>query len=110
RPTTSYICDELSRLHKILRYYRGVKDKDELAILNAFQSADAIIPTLSTELSICPQDKLTSKLLNFKNLSEPVNSSLLASKYIEVATLDLRNVSTSSGDTGEDIQYNYTLR
>ena len=64
--------------------------KNELAILKAFQSADAIIPTLSTELSICPKDKLTSKLLNFKNLSKPVNSSLislLASKSIEFSDI-----------------------
>ncbi|CAG8620628.1 13215_t:CDS:2, partial [Gigaspora rosea] len=38
-----------------------------------FQSADKIIQTLPTELPICPKDKLTSKLLNFKNLSEPIN-------------------------------------
>ncbi|CAG8546204.1 11818_t:CDS:2 [Dentiscutata heterogama] len=39
---------------------------------------DAIIPTLSTELPICLKDKLTSKLLNFKNLSEPINSSFIS--------------------------------
>ncbi|CAG8838728.1 6580_t:CDS:1, partial [Gigaspora margarita] len=35
------------------------KNKNELAILKAFQSADSVIPKLSTELSICPKDKLT---------------------------------------------------
>ncbi|CAG8762181.1 29048_t:CDS:1, partial [Racocetra persica] len=34
-------------------------EEDKFAILKAFQSADAIIPTLSTELPICPKDKLT---------------------------------------------------
>ncbi|CAG8815380.1 10632_t:CDS:1, partial [Gigaspora rosea] len=63
------------------------RDRDELTILRAFQSADEIIPTLSTELPVCPRDKLTSKLLTFKNLSEPVNSSLLASKSIEFADI-----------------------
>ncbi|CAG8801372.1 12950_t:CDS:1, partial [Gigaspora margarita] len=47
----------------------------------AFKSADAIIPTLSTELRIYSKDKLTSKLLNFKNLSEPVNSIELSTIY-----------------------------
>ncbi|RIB11751.1 kinase-like domain-containing protein [Gigaspora rosea] len=50
-------------------------DKNELTILKAFKSADEIIPTLSTELPDYSKDKLTSKLLNFKNLSEPINSS-----------------------------------
>ncbi|CAG8800645.1 18265_t:CDS:1, partial [Gigaspora margarita] len=48
---------------------------NELVILKAFQLADAVIPKLTTELPVCPQNKLTSKLLNFKNLPEPVNSS-----------------------------------
>ncbi|RIB23032.1 kinase-like domain-containing protein [Gigaspora rosea] len=85
RPSASNIYDELFRWNNIVR--DGVaKDRDELAILKAFQSADAIIPKLSTKLSNCPKDKLTSKLLNFKNLSEPVNSSLSsisASKTID---------------------------
>ncbi|CAG8802408.1 18943_t:CDS:1, partial [Gigaspora rosea] len=34
-----------------------------------------IIPTLSSKLPIYPKDKLTSKLFNFKNLSEPINNS-----------------------------------
>ncbi|CAG8461992.1 21176_t:CDS:2 [Gigaspora rosea] len=42
--------------------------------LGAFQSADAIIPTLLVELPNCPKDKLTSKPLNFKSLPEPINS------------------------------------
>ncbi|CAG8758467.1 14055_t:CDS:2, partial [Gigaspora rosea] len=53
------------------------EDKNELVILKALQFADAIIPTLLTELPICSKDKLTSKLLNFKNLSEPINSSFI---------------------------------
>ncbi|RIB30326.1 kinase-like domain-containing protein [Gigaspora rosea] len=76
RPTALYICDELSRWYKIV--YKGTAEvKDELVILKAFQFADAIIPTLSTELPICSKDKFTSKLLNFKNLSEPINSSFI---------------------------------
>ncbi|RIB16215.1 hypothetical protein C2G38_2190542 [Gigaspora rosea] len=43
--------------------FHGVRDgiaknKDELAILKAFQSADSVIPKLSIEISICPKDKL----------------------------------------------------
>ncbi|CAG8732064.1 17006_t:CDS:1, partial [Dentiscutata heterogama] len=38
---------------------RAAKDKNELTILKAFQSADAIIPTLLTDLSIYPKNKLT---------------------------------------------------
>ncbi|CAG8723641.1 23550_t:CDS:2 [Gigaspora margarita] len=58
-----------------------------------FQSADAIVPTLSTPLPICHNDKLTSKLLNFKNLSEPINSSnippLEVLKNCDSTSLDL---------------------
>ncbi|CAG8826979.1 10817_t:CDS:2, partial [Gigaspora margarita] len=50
------------------------KNKDELTILKAFKSANVIIPTLSTELPNYSKDKLTSKLLNFKNHSESINS------------------------------------
>ncbi|RIB16213.1 hypothetical protein C2G38_2038745 [Gigaspora rosea] len=84
RPSASYIYDELFRWCKII-YNGTAKDKDELVILKAFQSSDSVIPKLSTEISIYPKDKLTSKLLNFKNLSEPVNSlfSLSTSKSIE---------------------------
>ncbi|CAG8851298.1 42345_t:CDS:1, partial [Gigaspora margarita] len=42
---------------KIINDSKG--NKDELPILEAFESADAIIPTLSTELPICSKDKLT---------------------------------------------------
>ncbi|CAG8786275.1 16725_t:CDS:2, partial [Gigaspora rosea] len=50
------------------------ENKNELTILYAFKTADEIIPTLSTELPNYSKDKLTSKLLNFKNLSGPINS------------------------------------
>jgi serine/threonine protein kinase len=73
RPTTSDIRNELSKWYKILDN-SSARNKDELVILNAFRSADAIISTLSTELPIFPKDKLTSKQLNFKNLSKPINS------------------------------------
>ncbi|CAG8830562.1 6438_t:CDS:1, partial [Racocetra persica] len=55
-PTASDIYDEISRWYWIL-YYNSAKNKNELTILKAFQSADAIIPTLSTEFF--PKDKLT---------------------------------------------------
>ncbi|CAG8650402.1 24243_t:CDS:1, partial [Gigaspora rosea] len=53
----------------------AANDRNELAILKAFQSADAIIPTLSTELPNYSKTKLTSKLLSFKIFSKPINSS-----------------------------------
>ncbi|CAG8471082.1 9538_t:CDS:1, partial [Gigaspora margarita] len=49
-------------------------NKNELTILKAFNSADEIISTLSTELPNYSKNKLTSKLLNFKSLSESINS------------------------------------
>ncbi|RIB17331.1 hypothetical protein C2G38_1441263 [Gigaspora rosea] len=74
RPTASYIYGELSKWYNIV--VRGVaKNKHELTILKSFQAADAIISTLPTKLPICTKDKLTSKLLNFRGLSEPINSS-----------------------------------
>ncbi|CAG8623678.1 16951_t:CDS:1, partial [Gigaspora rosea] len=51
-----------------------VKDKYELTILKSFQAADAISSILSTELPICTKNKLINKLLNFRGLSEPINS------------------------------------
>ena len=45
RQTASYIYDELLRLYEIV-YNGAAKDRDGLAILKAFESADAIIPTL----------------------------------------------------------------
>ncbi|RIB03434.1 kinase-like domain-containing protein [Gigaspora rosea] len=70
---TSNIYDKLSEWYKILNN-SGAENKDELGIIKSFQPADSIIPTLSNELLICYKDKLTSKLLNFKNLSKPINS------------------------------------
>ncbi|CAG8738364.1 9080_t:CDS:2, partial [Gigaspora rosea] len=79
-PTASVIYEKLSRWYNIVSDSTA-KDEDELAMLKAFISADAIIPTLSTELQIYSKDKLTSKPLNFKNLSEPVNSTKLSKIY-----------------------------
>ncbi|CAG8491111.1 3515_t:CDS:2, partial [Racocetra persica] len=44
--------------------YNVAKNKDELVILKTFQSANIIIPTLSTELPISPKDKLTTAIEN----------------------------------------------
>ncbi|CAG8462576.1 34651_t:CDS:1, partial [Gigaspora margarita] len=76
-PTAIHIYDELSRWHNIV-YHSAAKDKNELTTLKAFQFADEIIPTLTTEFPICPKNKLTSKLLNFKSLSQPINSSFIS--------------------------------
>ncbi|CAG8486818.1 16338_t:CDS:2, partial [Gigaspora rosea] len=90
-PTASYIYDELSRWHNIV-FHNATKDKNELTILKAFQFADEIIPTLTTELPICPKNKLTSKLLNFKSLSQPINSSFISpaklTKICDSTTID----------------------
>ncbi|CAG8641317.1 6456_t:CDS:2, partial [Gigaspora rosea] len=64
-----------SDIHEnLLKWYEIVdnnvaKDKNKLIILKAFKTADEIISTLSTELPNYSKDKLTSKLLNFKNLN-----------------------------------------
>ncbi|CAG8634426.1 7864_t:CDS:2, partial [Racocetra persica] len=55
RPTAS---DIHNRMYQIFND-SSAKNENELAKLKAFQSADAIIPMLSTELSNCPKDKLT---------------------------------------------------
>ncbi|RIB23018.1 hypothetical protein C2G38_2033092 [Gigaspora rosea] len=68
RSTASVIYYELNKWHSIVNNCTA-KDKDELAILKAFQSADVVIPKLSTELSICPKDKLTtSKSIEFSDI------------------------------------------
>ncbi|CAG8752500.1 8546_t:CDS:2, partial [Gigaspora margarita] len=61
-PSNRPSADDIKK--KVLRWYKIVRDgiatnKDELVILKAFQSADAVIPKLSTKLLACPQDKLT---------------------------------------------------
>ncbi|RIB18998.1 kinase-like domain-containing protein [Gigaspora rosea] len=75
RPNAFYIYNKLSKWYKVVNR-NASKDKNELAIFKAFQSADTIIPTLSAELPTCPKDKLTSKLLNFKNLSQTIGEYL----------------------------------
>ncbi|CAG8708531.1 28674_t:CDS:1, partial [Racocetra persica] len=58
-PTAKDIYNKLSRWYNIVDN-DAAKNNNELAILKAFQSADAIIPTLATELPILfPKDKLT---------------------------------------------------
>ncbi|CAG8572017.1 15561_t:CDS:2 [Racocetra persica] len=81
RPTASDICNKLTVWNTILNN-NSTEDKNESTILKAFQSADMIIPTLSTELPICPKDKLT----NTSRLSISLASSL-ASDIIELARL-----------------------
>ncbi|CAG8811231.1 20398_t:CDS:1, partial [Gigaspora rosea] len=67
-PTEAEIYNNLKKWYKIVD--RNVaEDKNELTVLKAFKSADEIIPSLSTELPNYSKDKLTSKLLNFKNLN-----------------------------------------
>ncbi|CAG8702475.1 29898_t:CDS:1, partial [Gigaspora margarita] len=73
-PSASDIHDDLSKWYSIV-YHNVANDKNSLTLLKAFKSADEIIPSLSTGLPNYSKDKLTSKLLNFKNLSEPINSS-----------------------------------
>ncbi|CAG8503543.1 2036_t:CDS:1, partial [Gigaspora margarita] len=72
-PSASDVHENLLKWYKIVDR-NFAEDKNELTILKAFKSADEIIPTLSTELSNYSKDKLTSKLLNFQNLSDPINS------------------------------------
>ncbi|CAG8729787.1 4886_t:CDS:2, partial [Gigaspora rosea] len=85
-PSAFYICQ------KLLRWYRILEQNYETVSLKEFQSAEAIVPTLITPLPICYKDKLTSKLLNFKNLSEPINSSFIppleVSNHCDSASLD----------------------
>ncbi|CAG8739002.1 25795_t:CDS:2 [Gigaspora margarita] len=72
-PSASDIHENLLEWYEIVDC-NFAEDKNELAILKAFKSADEILLTLSTELPNYSKDILTSKLLNFKNLSEPINS------------------------------------
>ncbi|CAG8602227.1 3568_t:CDS:2 [Gigaspora margarita] len=51
--------------------------KNGLLIKEEFEYADLIIPTLLTKVPNYSQDKLTSKLLNFQNLSNLFNSSFI---------------------------------
>ncbi|RIB19009.1 kinase-like domain-containing protein [Gigaspora rosea] len=67
RPSASYVYNELTRWYNIVDC-NIAKDEKELIILKAFQSANTIIPTLTTKSPICSEDKLTRKKLKyFKN-------------------------------------------
>ncbi|CAG8481987.1 22353_t:CDS:1, partial [Gigaspora rosea] len=46
-------------------------------IREAFENANRIIPTLLTKIPNYSNNKLTSKLLNFQNLSNQLNSSFI---------------------------------
>ncbi|RIB19014.1 kinase-like domain-containing protein [Gigaspora rosea] len=100
RPSASYIYNELTGWYNIVNR-NAAKDENELIILKAFQSADTIIPTLSTKLPICSEDKLTSKLLNFKNLSKQVNSSFISPAKLS-KTLDSTSIDLSISDDFSD--------
>ncbi|CAG8751328.1 27580_t:CDS:2, partial [Gigaspora margarita] len=59
----------------------SIRNENASRLFKEFQPKDTTIPTLSNY----PKDKLTSKLLNFKNLSEPINSkSAELSKIYEI--------------------------
>ncbi|RIB04032.1 hypothetical protein C2G38_2048774 [Gigaspora rosea] len=59
RPSASDIHENLLEWYEIVDN-NFAEDKNELAILKAFKSADEILPTLSTELPNYSKDKLTS--------------------------------------------------
>ncbi|RIB10015.1 hypothetical protein C2G38_2043842 [Gigaspora rosea] len=59
RRSATYIYNELTRWYNLVDC-NTAKDRKELKILKAFKSADTIIPTLSTKLPICSEDKLTN--------------------------------------------------
>ncbi|RIB14745.1 hypothetical protein C2G38_1626017 [Gigaspora rosea] len=97
RPTASDIHDKLIRWHDIVNY-SDAKNQNELAILRAFQSADETILTLLTEFPIYPKNKLASKLLNFKNLSERINTS----------SVELLNIYGSGNSISDDLYAIYS--
>ncbi|RIB19012.1 kinase-like domain-containing protein [Gigaspora rosea] len=100
RPSASYIKKKLIRWYNIVNC-NFAKDEKKLTILKAFQSADTIIPTLSTKFPICSEDKLTSKRLNFKSLSKQVNSSFISPAKLS-KTLDSTSIDLSISDDFSD--------
>ncbi|RIB25330.1 kinase-like domain-containing protein [Gigaspora rosea] len=74
RPTASNIYDNLSGFWYYTTHNYDIIFKEALLIKEAFESADLIIPTLLTTIPNYSQAKFSSKLLNFKNLSNPFNS------------------------------------
>ncbi|CAG8741175.1 20524_t:CDS:1, partial [Gigaspora rosea] len=73
-PTASNIYDNLSGFWYYTTHNYDIIFKEALLIKEAFESADLIIPTLLTTIPNYSQAKFSSKLLNFKNLSNPFNS------------------------------------
>ncbi|RIB25339.1 kinase-like domain-containing protein [Gigaspora rosea] len=74
RPTASNMYDKLSSFWYYTMYNYDEIFKEALGIKKAFESADLTIPTLLTTIPNYSQAKFTSKLLNFKNLSNSFNS------------------------------------
>lgn len=74
RPSASDIYNTLNIWHMILTNNYVKMFKNGLIMKELFESADLIIPTLSTAVPSFSQAKLTSKLLNFQNISNPINS------------------------------------
>ncbi|CAG8551360.1 21646_t:CDS:2 [Gigaspora rosea] len=66
--------DKLSSFWYYTMYNYDEIFKEALGIKKAFESADLTIPTLLTTIPNYSQAKFTSKLLNFKNLSNSFNS------------------------------------
>ena len=87
RPTADELYDiMLFWYHSIL--YEEYQEKEEFGykgkeIRAAFKEADKEIPNISTSYEKDPDAIYTSRAFTFKNLSKPVNSSLITTQYLE---------------------------
>ncbi|CAB5315535.1 unnamed protein product [Rhizophagus irregularis] len=104
-----------SELHEILRcWYNysdkyGYKGKEVRAI---FEEADKEIPNISTSYEKKPDAIYTSRAFTFKNFSKPINSSFIATTYLneednegcqDSQLINLEVPSTSELEDGDSI-------
>ncbi|CAG8578076.1 11921_t:CDS:2, partial [Gigaspora margarita] len=76
-PIASDINDKLKIWYMIARSNYAKIFENGPVIKEAFEYANQIIPTLLTKIPKYSKEKLTSKLLNFQNLSNQLNSSFI---------------------------------
>ncbi|RIB27699.1 kinase-like domain-containing protein [Gigaspora rosea] len=77
RSIASDVNNKLNFLYMIVRSKYAKMFENGPVIKEAFEYANRIIPTLPTNIPNYSQSKLTSKLLNFQNLSNLLNSSFI---------------------------------
>ncbi|CAB4433013.1 unnamed protein product [Rhizophagus irregularis] len=119
RPTANELSEILCYWYDYLKYYQNYKDNEKYnekygykgkEVRNAFKEADKEIPNISTLCEKDPDAIYTSRAFTFKILSKPINSSFIATTYLneednkdcqDSQLIDLEIPSTSKLEDGD---------